>query len=101
MSGATAFQTGMLSSNAEQHHLGHLFPWRQVLVEVTVGKWRSVAVLCRAVPFCAVTCCAVPCGAGGELLAAGLPDSHVYKAFNIVGTTVMAAVEDMGYPVQM
>lgn len=38
---------------------------------------------------------------GGELLAAGLPDSHVYKAFNTVGTTVMAAVEDMGYPVQM
>jgi hypothetical protein len=46
-------------------------------------------------------CCAVLCGAGGELLAAGLPDSHVYKAFNTVGTTVMAAVEDMGYPVQM
>jgi hypothetical protein len=59
------------------------------------------AVLCCVVLCCAVLCCAVLCGAGGELLAAGLPDSHVYKAFNTVGTTVMAAVEDMGYPVQM
>lgn len=38
---------------------------------------------------------------GGELLAAGIPSAHVYKAFNTIGTTVMEAVEDMGYPVQL
>lgn len=38
---------------------------------------------------------------GGELLAAGLPGAHVFKAFNTCGTSVMAAVEEMGYPVQM
>jgi hypothetical protein len=38
---------------------------------------------------------------GGELLSAVLPDCHVYKAFNTCGTSVMAAVEEMGYPVQM
>lgn len=38
---------------------------------------------------------------GGELLSAALPNSFVFKAFNTVGTSVMAAVEDMGYPVQM
>jgi predicted dinucleotide-binding enzyme len=39
--------------------------------------------------------------AGGELLAAALPASHVYKAFNTIGTSVLGAPDGVGVPVTM
>ena len=47
---------------------------------------------------CLLTSC---CAAGGELLQAALPSSHVYKAYNTLGDNIMVNPEVLGVPVTM